>query len=250
MCGAKRKRAHADAVVPPRAASADGKACHRGEAEAAHDPDPVRNAGKHVDLWGGADPGRTNIGEAVVDMDGNVVHQAEVRSRNRDTPRLMRKRAAHRRANGTVTDSSVRQRILPGCGDSFRAKWFRRHGSALVKAQTERTCRLDGRPLPGTAGCGSGTGAKPQGLCGVLPAQDRRRRVSRLSTAPPKRRCNDLARHLPGTVFRHRYHRRLKSGQQRRGTALRAVGTDRTFSAKQCGIVPAADWSICKLLRR
>ena len=70
-------------------------------------------------LYGGTDPGRTNIGEAVVNQKGEVVYEAHVTTRNKDIPKLMADRAVHRRAsrrgerlrrkrrakaNGTLTD--------------------------------------------------------------------------------------------------------------------------------------------------
>lgn len=50
-------------------------------------------------LYGGTDPGRTNIGEAVVNQKGEVVYEAHVTTRNKDIPKLMADRAAHRRAS-------------------------------------------------------------------------------------------------------------------------------------------------------
>lgn len=50
-------------------------------------------------LYGGTDPGRTNIGEAVINGKGEVVYAAHVTSRNKEIPKLMTKRAAHRRTS-------------------------------------------------------------------------------------------------------------------------------------------------------
>ena len=50
-------------------------------------------------LYGGTDPGRTNIGEAVVNQKGEVIYEAHVITRNKDIPKLMTDRAAHRRAS-------------------------------------------------------------------------------------------------------------------------------------------------------
>lgn len=70
-------------------------------------------------LYGGTDPGRTNIGEAVVNQKGEVVYEAHVATKNKKIPKLMAKRKAHRQAsrrgerlrrkrrakkNGTITD--------------------------------------------------------------------------------------------------------------------------------------------------
>ena len=50
-------------------------------------------------LYGGTDPGRTNIGEAVINEKGEVVYEAHVISRNKKIPKLMAKRKAHRQAS-------------------------------------------------------------------------------------------------------------------------------------------------------
>lgn len=50
-------------------------------------------------LYGGTDPGRTNIGEAVVNEKGKVVFSADVISRNKEIPKLMSDRARHRKAS-------------------------------------------------------------------------------------------------------------------------------------------------------
>lgn len=52
------------------------------------------------DFAGATDPGRTNIGEALVNTDiGEVVMLAKVETRNKDIPGLMEERAGHRRAS-------------------------------------------------------------------------------------------------------------------------------------------------------
>ena len=54
----------------------------------------------HVqDLYGGIDPGRTNIGLAVVNGKGEVFYAANVTTRNREIPKLMTDRAQHRQAS-------------------------------------------------------------------------------------------------------------------------------------------------------
>ena len=86
-------------------------------------------------LYGGTDPGRTNIGEAVINGKGEIVYAAHVTSRNKEIPKLMAKRAAHRRAsrhgerlrrkrrakrNGTTTEFPGGRR-LPGYEDGVMA---------------------------------------------------------------------------------------------------------------------------------
>lgn len=79
-------------------------------------------------LCGGTDPGRTNIGEAVVNHKGEVVYKAHIATRNKDIPKLMAERKTHRQAsrrgerlrrkrrakqNGTTT-TFPEGRMLPG----------------------------------------------------------------------------------------------------------------------------------------
>ena len=87
-------------------------------------------------LYGGTDPGRTNIGNAVVDGKGNVVYKDHVTTRNREIAKLMAKRRQHRQASrrgerlarkrlakklGT-TSKKLLDRILPGCGEPVKVK--------------------------------------------------------------------------------------------------------------------------------
>ena len=82
-------------------------------------------------LIGGTDPGRTNIGEAVLKPDGTIVYKAKVITRNREVPRLMKERRQHRQASrrgerqarkrlarrfGTAMEHPLRRR-LPGYAD-------------------------------------------------------------------------------------------------------------------------------------
>ena len=79
-------------------------------------------------LFGGIDPGRTNIGAAVVTPEGKCVYRSHTASRNRDVPKNMEARKSHRqasrrgerlrrkrraRANGTTTEFPD-GRMLPG----------------------------------------------------------------------------------------------------------------------------------------
>lgn len=87
-------------------------------------------------LFGGTDPGRTNIGNAVLDANGVVVYKDKVETRNKDIPRLMAERAGFRRASrrgerlarkrlakklGT-TRKFLEGRMLPGCGEPIMLK--------------------------------------------------------------------------------------------------------------------------------
>ena len=54
---------------------------------------------KVQNLCGGTDPGRTNLGHAVVDREGNTAYRDKVESRNKDIPKLMAERKSHRQAS-------------------------------------------------------------------------------------------------------------------------------------------------------
>ena len=104
---------------------------------------------KHVQpLYGGTDPGRTNIGNAVMTKDGTVVYKDHVTTRNREIAKLMDSRRQHRQASrrgerlarkrlakrlGTTMDG-ILNRKLPGYGE----------GTVLVKdiINTESRFRL------------------------------------------------------------------------------------------------------------
>ena len=50
-------------------------------------------------LHGGIDPGRENIGLSVIDDKGNIIYSAHLKTRNKDIPKLMAERKAHRQAS-------------------------------------------------------------------------------------------------------------------------------------------------------
>lgn len=67
------------------------------------------------ELYGGIDPGRTNIGAAVVDGKGDIVYAAEFESRNREIPKLMAERRQHRQASRRG-ERLRRKRRAKACG--------------------------------------------------------------------------------------------------------------------------------------
>ena len=89
-------------------------------------------------LYLGIDPGRTNIGAAVVREDGECVFTAQLTTRNKDVPKLMKARKqyrmAHRRlkrrckrqrrakAAGTTSPKGEFNRMLPGCDEPIICK--------------------------------------------------------------------------------------------------------------------------------
>lgn len=89
-------------------------------------------------LYLGIDPGRTNIGVAVVKTDGTAVFTAHLETRNKEIPKLMKKRKDSRRArrtngrrcrrqrrakaNGTISKKCVKQTTAQNGSVSKRAK--------------------------------------------------------------------------------------------------------------------------------
>ena len=92
-------------------------------------------------LYLGIDPGRTNVGAAVVCEDGECVFTAQLTTRNKDVPKLMKARKqfrmAHRRlkrrckrqrrakAAGTLSQKGEFQRLLPGYEKPILCKGIR-----------------------------------------------------------------------------------------------------------------------------
>ena len=74
----------------------------------------------------GIDPGRTNIGATVIREDGKVVFTGEVHTRNKQIPKLMKKRRANRRASRTGL-RKVRQRLAKRYGTVVKNEEIERH---------------------------------------------------------------------------------------------------------------------------
>ena len=87
-------------------------------------------------LYGGTDPGRTNIGNSVMTPDGIVVYKDRVETRNREIAKLMAGRRGFRQASrrgerlarkrlakrlGTTTKKLL-ERVLPGCEKPVKVK--------------------------------------------------------------------------------------------------------------------------------
>ncbi len=84
-------------------------------------------------LYGGTDPGRTNIGEAVLNENGIVVYKAHVETRNREVSKLMKERKAHRQTSRSgerkrrarkykTTKQFPQGRMLPGYEEPVMVK--------------------------------------------------------------------------------------------------------------------------------
>ena len=102
----------------------------------------------------GIDPGRTNIGLAVVNEKGECVIAAHVETRNKDVPKLMAERRVHRQSrrhygrrcrrqrraktNGTVVQEGTIKRVLPKTAEPVECK--------LIKNKEARFCNRDREP--------------------------------------------------------------------------------------------------------
>lgn len=87
-------------------------------------------------LYGGTDPGRTNIGNAVVTKDGKVLYKDHLTTANKDVPKHMAERKKHRQASrrgerlarkrlakkNHTTTAFPEGRILPGCNEPVMLK--------------------------------------------------------------------------------------------------------------------------------
>ena len=89
------------------------------------DTDPVI-----PDLYGGTDPGRTNIGNAVINENSDCYYLDKVKTRNSDVPKLMSARKAHRQARRRG-ERLVRKRLA------------KKHNTFSTKLE-------NGRLIPGT----------------------------------------------------------------------------------------------------
>lgn len=87
----------------------------------------------------GIDPGRTNIGLAAVKDDGTCTFLADVVTRNKDVPRLMKGRAAFRRKRRHLGRRDVRQCRARKAGAVHDPEFFERR---LPRCEKPAVCRL------------------------------------------------------------------------------------------------------------
>ena len=98
----------------------------------------------------GIDPGRTNIGVCVIDSHGNVLLASDVVTRNKDIPKHMQERKAHRqaarrgvrlkkqrRAVKASPDARITEywRMLPGCAEPVCCKVFRNAEARFIQRE-------------------------------------------------------------------------------------------------------------------
>ena len=77
-------------------------------------------------LYLGIDPGRTNIGTAVVREDGECVFSAQLTTRNKDVPKLMKARKQYRMAHRRLKRRCKRQRRAKSAGTTSPKGEFQR----------------------------------------------------------------------------------------------------------------------------
>lgn len=155
------------------------------------------------------DPGRTNIGAAVLTQLGDLVFSAVVETRNKSIKKLMSDRKAYRQASRRG-ERKARQRLA------------KRHGS-MIKAG------MIMRKLPQYA-------AEEQiKIYGQYEAEKMR---SRLTVKKSKRSYNTTKRLMPGCVFYYDGQRHVMTGQSSYGRYLRAYncGT-KDFPASKCQVI-------------
>lgn len=71
-------------------------------------------------LYLGIDPGRTNIGAAVIQADGKCVLSAQLTTRNKEIPELMKARKGHRMAHRRLKRRCKRQRRAKAAGTTSK----------------------------------------------------------------------------------------------------------------------------------
>lgn len=103
-------------------------------------------------LYGGTDPGRDNIGNAVVTADGTVVYKDHVTTRNREVAKLMTARRQHRQASRRG-ERLARKRLAKRLGTTMKRLLERKlpgygEGTVLVKNMINTEARFSNRRRP------------------------------------------------------------------------------------------------------
>ena len=103
-------------------------------------------------LFGGTDPGRTNIGNAVVTADGTVVYKDHVTTRNREIAKLMKDRRGYRQASRRG-ERLARKRLAERLGTTMKGILMRKlpgygEGTVLVKDIINTEARFNNRKRP------------------------------------------------------------------------------------------------------
>ncbi len=125
----------------------------------------------------------------------------------------------------------------------FTIRQFRCHDRQLVKAQTERTYRLDGVKV--AANRKKRMDQKSDSLedwredCITWYGKETASAMeSRLTVKKSRRRYNNPDRYLPGLVFLYQGKQYIMTGQRTRGRYLLAHGEgDKNFPARECHII-------------
>ena len=135
-------------------------------------------------LHGATDPGRTNIGEAVINDKGEVVYAAHVSSRNKEVPKLMENRAGHRNASRDDDNASLctftsgkRYNCDLSASYNIGARYFIRELLKPLPVTTRRHLEAEVPPIAKRTTC---TLSTLSGLSAALSAPRRKQ----LSSAP------------------------------------------------------------------
>ena len=103
-------------------------------------------------LFGGTDPGRTNIGNAVIREDGTVVYKDHVTTRNKEIAKLMKDRRGYRQASRRG-ERLARKRLAKRLGTTVMGLLNRklpgyREGTVTVKDIINTEARFNNRKRP------------------------------------------------------------------------------------------------------
>ena len=107
------------------------------------------------------DTGRDNIGASVIDSNGKALFRAKVNTRNKEIPKLMKERKAHRQAsrngerkirqrkaikNNTTHNPYIFTRILPNCDKPISCKYIKNTEAVYtLKSGIYKVCNILGK---------------------------------------------------------------------------------------------------------
>ena len=125
---------------------------------------------------------------------------------------------------------------------TFKVKQFRRHDRAKIKAQVERTYKLDGKTVaknrkPRFKQEGPALSQWYEEQVELFGKKEADRMLSRLKVKKSYRRYNNLERIMPGALIRHNDRIGVLKGQQSNGKEYRMLGSNEYVSATQCEIL-------------
>lgn len=143
---------------------------------------------------------------------------------------------------GALSLNQIPEKV-PDFTEVHLIRQFRRQDRSLIKAQTERFYKLDGKTVAKNRK--KRTGQETDSLedwyhkqVEAYGKQTADRMRSRLTAEKSQRRYNDPGRIFPGTVFLYEGSRYVLSGQLTGGRYFRVVGdTKKNYPAAKCRIL-------------